>query len=419
MDKYICFENDGEVPVNAFKLLGASTKRDDASKIGYFGTGLKYAIAVMLREKIEFKVYSGTKEVKIGVRKTKFINDDVEVMTVNGEKTSITLDAGIDWEPWFAIREIYSNTLDENGRMKIGQSVKPEAGKTKIYINEDAAALKDVFDNWQSYFCNSRNRVFQGFEGGILLKMNTIPDFTVFRKGIRAFTSRRPSIFDYDLNQLDINESRVAKYEWQVRQKCSDLLAYATEDIIREFIKVKHSKMAEWQDEFWDFTTTCFSESWAKVLKDRLLVPANFAGRYDITDTCTILPDKLIKKLKKRFGNAIKLAGEDNGDYTILTNVDKKPLERHLEMFSKMGFSYDMDNIHIVQFMDKDIRGMADEGRVLISVELLDTVNRRYIPSTLLEEIIHARTGYGDCTRQMQGFLFDTIATLANEHYSN
>ena len=152
---YMEFSNKGEVEINAFKLLGASTKRGQNGKIGFFGTGLKYAIALMLREDIKFKVYVGTKEVKLGVRKTAFGGTKVGVITVNGEKTSMTTDAGIDWKPWFAIREIYSNALDEGGAMELSDTFNPEAGKTKIYV-EMSEKLGDVSSNWQSYFTMKR-----------------------------------------------------------------------------------------------------------------------------------------------------------------------------------------------------------------------------------------------------------------------
>ena len=90
MGDFVLFTNEGEIPVNAFKLLGASSKRGDSSKIGFYGTGLKYAIVLMLRENIPFKVFSGTSEIKISKRSTKFLDQKIDVMTVNGEKTSIT-----------------------------------------------------------------------------------------------------------------------------------------------------------------------------------------------------------------------------------------------------------------------------------------------------------------------------------------
>lgn len=46
---YLKIENEGTVPVEAFTLIGASSKRDDSSKIGMFGSGNKYALAYLLR----------------------------------------------------------------------------------------------------------------------------------------------------------------------------------------------------------------------------------------------------------------------------------------------------------------------------------------------------------------------------------
>ena len=58
---FIKIQNEGEIEKRAFQLIGASTKRDDESKIGFFGSGNKYAIALLLRKNIFFKVYSGKK----------------------------------------------------------------------------------------------------------------------------------------------------------------------------------------------------------------------------------------------------------------------------------------------------------------------------------------------------------------------
>jgi len=65
---HIKIVNKGEIPINSFVLMGATTKRDDSTKIGHFGSGLKYAIAVLMREKIPFRVFSGEKEVKFTTR---------------------------------------------------------------------------------------------------------------------------------------------------------------------------------------------------------------------------------------------------------------------------------------------------------------------------------------------------------------
>lgn len=418
---YVLFENKGEVPVNAFKLLGASSKRNDQGKIGYFGTGLKYALAVLLREEIGFRVFSGSKEVKIGLRKTSFGDQKIDVMTVNGEKTSITIDAGIDWESWFAIREIYSNTIDENGTMQLNKPVEAAAGFTRIYVDADAEKLKSIFQNWNSYFTQNRQEVFINERGSLYDKLPTVPNFVVFRKGIRAYESRRHSIFDYDLPKLDINESRVAKYSWQANHNSSDLLASADLTSIKKFLSLyrndRRREFIEWQNEFWDYTgTNSFSEHWVEALADKRVIPADFAGHYDITETSLVLPDKLIKKLKERFGDAINTAGDNRDSYSVRDNVSKEPLQKILDVYAIAGLDWTLDQVDIVDFFDKDILGMASkENRVLLSSKLFSPVHKHQIASTLMEEIVHAKTGLSDGTREMQNYLFQTIVGLSKD----
>ncbi|CAM6031606.1 unnamed protein product [Sphagnum compactum] len=55
----IIFTNPGEIDVRAIVTFGVSAKETD-NPIGYFGTGLKYAIAVLLRNSQEITIYSGT-----------------------------------------------------------------------------------------------------------------------------------------------------------------------------------------------------------------------------------------------------------------------------------------------------------------------------------------------------------------------
>lgn len=417
---YVCFENKGEVPINAFKLLGASSKRNDSSKIGYFGTGLKYAIAVMLKQGIEFKVFSGDKEVKIGTRSTKFIDDTVQVMTVNGEKTSITLDAGVDWLPWYAIREIYSNTMDEDGKMTVNAPLESKAGYTRIFVDADAEALKDIFAHWNAYFTQNRDNRFKNHNGSIMDKLPAFPEFIVFRKGIRVYNNRKHSMFDYDLMNVEINESRVAMYSWQVTERCSDILAASDVKTIKKFLTLfknpARDQYTEWADGFWDMTGSySFSEDWLEALDGKRLVPANFAGHYDITETTLVLPDKLINKLKDRFGDAINSVGDNKDKFTVLNTIDKEPLKKMLDVFQVAGFEWKLEDIDIVKFNDKDILGQAKDGRVLLSKNLFTPLHRHMVAPTLLEEIAHAKTGFSDCTRNMQDFLFSTITNLAKE----
>lgn len=416
MTDYILFCNDGEIPVNAFKLLGASTKRGDDSKIGYYGSGLKYAFALMLREQIAFRVFSGLNEVKISKRSTKFIDQKIDVMTVNGEKTSITLDAGVDWEPWFAIREIYSNTIDENGTMAVGAEVKPEKGKTKIYIDTKSEKLEDIVNNWNNYFTTTRPIAQKTHSGNILTKLPINPYFTVFRKGIRVYSNDYFSLFDYDLRNIAINESRVVKHSWDAEQKASELLALSNLEVILKFLELGESSSKfnhmEWKNNFWNYTTSSmFSKDWLTAIGQRKLVPFDNAGRWDITDNTLVLPDQLILRLKKRFGSAVHVMGEDKEPYTVIDNADLTLVESSLKLFNNSGLKVSMASIKVARFDDQNVLGLTANGQIILSEKLL-TTEKQNLDSTLLEEITHLKSGYGDCTRALQDYLFRTIVYL-------
>jgi hypothetical protein len=416
MSDYVLFQNAGEIPVNAFKLLGASSKRGDASKIGFYGTGLKYAIALMLREDIEFKIFTGAKEVKIGKRSTKFLDQKIDVMTVNNEKTSITLDAGIDWEPWFAIREIYSNTIDEGGSMKVNAKIEPEFGTTKIYIDMSSGKLEDIFKNWNDYFTTSRTIKEKLAQGNILPKLPSNPYFTVFRKGIRAYSNKEHSLYDYDLRNLEINESRVAKYSWEAKAQCASLLAKADLDTVLNFISLgshrETTEYTEWQRDFWDYAAGIkFSPAWLTAIDNRKLVPFDNAGRYDLTDATLVLPDILIKKLKECFGKAVHVVGQDDEPYTVVDDVDMAPVNKSMDLLEGAGLTFNRAAVQMADFQDNAILGTVDKGKIILSTRLLGDQSHE-LETTLLEEVIHHKTGFGDGTRSMQNYLFNTIIYL-------
>lgn len=433
MSEYLKFTNKGEVPVNAFKLLGASTKRGDSGKIGYFGTGLKYAIAVLIREGIDFKVFIGDKELKIGVRKTDFAGEKVKVMTVNGEKTSITIEAGINWEPWFAIREVYSNTVDESGSMELSSDVRGSKGYTNIFI-EVSKKLGDVSKNWQHYFAFKRESAFDDSSGNRLLPKLKDRRYTVFRKGIRVYHQRKNSLFDYDVSELSINESRVAEHDFQVRQRSAEILATCdNEEAIKKFVDSWKSQndiidgdFIEYDPDFWTYlfddfmVNNTFSNAWYEVLKDKRIVPTEQTGFYGLTPKSVAMPEKLIKHLHKQFGDKLNLVGMSKENYLIVSNFDNR-LSKPLKTLSKYGMGYDEDNIKVARFKDKDILGMFDQnnGLVLISEQALETIHKADLVNILFEEIAHAKSGYSDNTRQFQEYIIKIATSLMLEGAKN
>ena len=424
-DMYMEFSNPGEVPLNAFKLLGASTKRNVDGKIGFFGTGLKYSVALMLREGIDFKAFIGLKEVKFGIRNTDFGGIKVGVITVNGEKTSLTTDAGIDWQPWFAIREIYSNALDEGGSMEITDDFQPEEGVTKIYI-QMSDKLGDVSRNWQSYFAMKRESV-EDVEiencGSyrILPKREGKPGFTVFRHGIRVGEYHDQSLYDYDFSNIKINESRVVESDWESRQRAAEALARAeSKDVISLFVSSWKQSLLEHEERFWSYlfddtyavsTKTSFSDTWLEVLKPYRIVPVDLTGFYGVTNKTVGLPSRLINRLYAQFGDQLNIEGKSKQPYRTVTEVFPEQFEQAYEVLSAGGFTYPKDQIRLAQFRDYDINGAYDsDNQLIVLAEKTTNWTDTEKVELLLHEMLHQESGHSDSTRQFEDFIIHKLA---------
>lgn len=116
--KYLKITNNGELDIRLVALMGGTTKSKDKFKIGQFGTGLKYTLAFLYRNNLDFKIFVGTDEVKLHTEKEIIRNETFEIICINGQRTSITTKMGEDWLAWMIVRELWCNALDEGGAEK-------------------------------------------------------------------------------------------------------------------------------------------------------------------------------------------------------------------------------------------------------------------------------------------------------------
>ncbi len=111
--KYLKISNKGLLDVRLIMLMGASTKTDDPTKIGQFGTGLKYAIAYFIRNDVDFKLFVGEEEIEFSVTDENISGKEFKEIYCDGRSMNITTQYGYQWTAWEALREIYCNATDE------------------------------------------------------------------------------------------------------------------------------------------------------------------------------------------------------------------------------------------------------------------------------------------------------------------
>ena len=210
-------QSQGEIDTNALCLMGASVKGDDA--IGEFGSGLKYAIACLIRERIDFTIYSGLRPILITTETETFRGSEFCVICVDGKRTSITSRTGPKWGPREALRELWSNALDEGGAAISEGLIPPSAGFTTVAIASHPI-LNNMWENWGQYFLPSIQPLFSGPAGSIHEQLT--PNF--FRKGVWIVQDRVNLLFSYNFNEANspsLPESRLVG-----TSTCSIYLAY-------------------------------------------------------------------------------------------------------------------------------------------------------------------------------------------------
>lgn len=245
------FENNGIVPLEAFTTFGVNAKPNSTNPIGYFGTGLKYAVAVTLRLGGEFRLYRGHEEYVFYVKDTDFRGKNFsmirmkrrhQLMKWRYSKLPFTTELGKDWKPWMAVRELESNCRDENGWSFIGQPDTdlplPEQTRIMIHCPDMELAFRNLHQifmpEWELLTTEGNIQVYRGQS-----------DF-IFYRGLRVMKLSKPSLFTYNYTDgFDLTEDRTAKYEFWIHTEISHMIQSTTVMEIPETVMDKGKDMYE------------------------------------------------------------------------------------------------------------------------------------------------------------------------------
>lgn len=420
MANYLKIQSQGEIEIEAFTLIGASSKRNDTSKIGYFGSGLKYSIASMLRNNIGFKIFQGEKEIIFDVVEKTFRNEKYKAISVNGQETSMTTTmGGSDWDiPFAPFREIFSNALDEDDSVVLEQTndIFGSSGKTTILI-ENTPAISDFYKNFHEYFCANNPNVLHSNKYISIYPAASNGKVKLFRKGILCYENEEKSIFSYNSPEFSINESRVLSSTHSAKLYIGlGLKMCNNHHVIKTLIEkmqggnagyFEHELNFEWSGQF--------NEEWYNVCKNLKFVPAEvvmFCKPSQLYGRI-ILPKSLLVPLYRQFEDldVFGLSEKGKGINYVVENEPNEILTNKvidaMAILSGTRYKNRLNDINIVyaHFIDKNVLGLAENGKIILSTKL-DSEDVPYIAKIIIEENEHNITGFSDETREFQNHLF-------------
>lgn len=260
----VVFETPGLIDVRAFTIMGAHAKPNSKSPIGFFGTGLKYAIAGLVRLGAEPIVWIGRDKLTFSKKVAKFRGTDLETIVMRVHKAGnkrptsyelpFTTRYGANWKSWMFFRELESNTRDEGGRTylvddaSIWENVataEPESDRTYVIVDlpEFVDAAKDI----DSIFLPRAKR-----EGTLLeaIEPDDRPDereaYLIYYRTMRAMTVDKPTLYTYNiLEACELTEDRTLAYTFRVRDVLARwVLTEATEEQVEAIVTAG--------DEWWE-----------------------------------------------------------------------------------------------------------------------------------------------------------------------
>ena len=420
MKKYLVIQNHGILEPAALTLVGASTKADDDSKIGMFGSGNKYALAYLLRNGYDLHIMAGKEEMKIETSERSLRGNVFNVIRINGEETSITTSMGKDWTLWQSIREFFSNAVDEGLK---AFTVVPEDEvmnyiddyTTTIFIRMNSE-LEEFILNIDDYFAMNKV-VFHENEFGRILKKHG-SKACVYRRGIRCYETSQESLFDYDLNDIAIDENRLVKFSWRMYEKIWSMI-YKCDNpaIIRQLINnISTDKYFEANDS--GLYSTSFAEmnsgAWSTAIEGKKVAPKNLAGYLKDEDRpkTIIVPSRLYNDIVSLKGNDIQpysfTVSESGNPYTEIDEINPLHQQTMKEVFDflkecKLDIPYP---IRIVKFGDSFVYGGVEGKTILVGINSLEKGKHETL-NTIIEEYMHIKSGASDCTREFQTALID------------
>lgn len=392
----VIFENPGIIDVKAAITMGVNVKESEGA-FGYFGTGFKYALAVILRENCEVEIRTAESSFKFAPNKELIRGMPFNVVYMNGQPLGFTTELGRNWKLWMAYRELFCNAIDEGGQAYEANSPVPEANKTYVIVHGPNFA--EVHRQRGSFILESKPWLsYPGY-----LDVHQQQSQGVFYRGILVHTERENLLYTYDLNpvgQLRLTEDRTLAGRWKFVESLCEATRVSDS---REFIYNVLTAPMGFLEYGLDFQSLFGgTERPSETFVNVVLENQHRQGGFNRSAV------KLVHNI---------LGYEDHhGDVVEWTPREIKMLDRASRAIETLGYQPGKYNIELVESLGEGTMGKAirKSGKIVLSRTAFDQ-GTKYVASTLFEEFVHLYHGHDDCTRGMQTFLFDRLLTLVEE----
>jgi len=373
----IHFSNAGNIDLDVIRTMGVSVKDTD-NPIGYFGTGLKYAIATLLRTGHIISLRTNGETIQFRTKPKMIRNREFQMIYMDDEQLGFTTDLGKDWQVWQAYRELYANCQDEGGTIS-GNLVENDT----IFTVEGPNIAEVHGERGKIFLHGDPWLIVDGVE------VHRGKSEYLYYRGVRVHKLPKASRFTYNFTvDMKLTEDRTLASMYDANYKLNTRLPRVADP---EFCV----KVVDPAHEYYE-------------------AGLDFSDCYDPSEEFLDALEKFREHAQMKASNRTLLKNKRAvNDYEIfqLSEEQADMVQEACTMLEKLNALVKPEDITFVEHLGPGVVGMAKDGKMVLTRQCLAN-GRDFTAITIYEEWIHDKLGYADMTRGMQQFLFDKILEL-------
>jgi hypothetical protein len=380
--RLVNFHNPGHVDLDTIRTMGVNVKDND-NPIGYFGTGMKYAIATLLRTKHTITLQTNGETIPFTTLTKEIRGKPFEMIMMGDEQLGFTTDLGKNWEPWQAYRELASNAFDEGGKVTTNAV---EDDTVFTVIGEGIIEAHRI-----------RDTIFLQSEPWLLkdgIEVHRGESKYLFYRGVRVHKLDKPSRFTYNfVSHMALTEDRTLASPYMAQYELQRVLPTFPEPKLAE--RLVSAGEGHYEERL----------SWRECTKpsDEFLDALEEAYKRDRARFSRQLQEML---------NAHRKVGEY--EPFMLSRADEQVFAEALTRLRRLNAIVAPEDVVFAEHLGPGVYAVVDGGKIYISRQTLAN-GLDFLTITLYEEWIHLRMGYHDESRGMQQYLLDKILELLKE----
>lgn len=373
----VYFANKEPIDINAIAVMGVSVKTGK-NPIGFFGTGLKFSIATLLRSGCGIELVRDGESIRFTSQEETIRGETFDRVMMSDEKLGFTTMLGRNWEPWQAYRELYCNAKDEDG---VIASELPEGDFGTIFKVTGEAIEKAH---------RERDRIF----------LSTAPLFSTetasihpghthhgYYRGVRAHKIQQHCLYTYNvLGALELTEDRTIKHSFIFDSRVASLIPKIEDEGMLERILLAEAGTFEHQLSYSQdvtpslaFMDVCF--------RLRTNTKANFSA---------------IRLWEKHADRRVVYSE------TSLDTFEEKMIDKAMVLLRRLSCPIERKDFMVVDSLGESIFGAVVQSQIMIAKRTFD-MGHRFLASTLYEEWIHRDLQLEDKSRDLQNLLFEKL----------